>query len=154
MRKIAFCALFLILLFNSSCSPQCQQWKIAVIKSNCPCATYTKVYLPTNNAFNGIDAVFISCNGSVRLYFNALTFLFVPFDDNPECSQVTLKINDQAHTFIAERLEGGQSLLLSEESTQLIVEALLEQTSVDVTAGRYQTILIPDNFEKTYRALW
>lgn len=151
MRKIAFYALFLITLI--SCSPYCHQWKLAVIKANCPYAIYTKAYLPTCNTFNGLEVTLISCNGSVRLYFNALTLMFPCIDGDESHTKVNLNIQGQPYSFIAERLEGGQSLLIPEEQMQLIVGALLEKQCVEIIVGRYQSTLIHTNFEKSYRQL-
>jgi hypothetical protein len=153
MRKIAFYVIFLVPLLFYSCSPHCHQWKLAAIKANCPCATYTKVYLPTCNPFNGLEAVFISYNGNIRLYFNALTMQFPYIANDEEHTEIYLKVDEQAYNFVAERLKGGQTLLIPEEYLQLILRALHEKHYVEVMIGRYQAKIGCDNFERCYRSL-
>jgi len=151
-RNSAFCVLFLITFLNS-CTPHCNQWKLAIVKSDCPCATYVKAYLPTCNTFNGLEAVLTSYNGSVKLYLNAFTLNFPFYNGDEEHSEVSLLINDEKFTFVAERLQGGQCLLLPEDGMQLITGALLEHKCVDVIVGRFQTTLTYENFQKTYCSL-
>ena len=153
MRKSFISALFLIIFLTSSCSPQCNQWKLAVIKADCPAASYVKVYLPACNTFNGLETVLMSSNGNVRLYLYAVTLLF-PFYENDECfCEVTLCVDEENYTFIADRLQGGQCLLLPKDAMQLLMDALLENKSVEVTTGRYQATLTPENFCNAYRNL-
>ena len=151
MRKRCLSALFLIALFFSSCSPTCHQWKLAVIKADCPAARYAKLYLPASNTFNGLDAVLMWSNGCLNFTLNALTFCFPNYEGDETRSEVTFSVDDEMNTFVADRLEGGQSLLLPEEAMRLVVTALLEQKCVEVTVGRFQTTLIPDHFDTAYR---
>jgi hypothetical protein len=151
MRKRSFLALFLVALSLYSCSPACHQWKLAVIKADCPAARYAKLYLPASNTFNGLDAVLMWSNGRLNFYLNALTFCFPSDDGNETQCEVDFRIDDVMNTFVAERLEGGQSLLLPEEAMQLVVTALLEQQCVEVTVGRFQTTLVPDHFDTSYK---
>jgi hypothetical protein len=152
MRKQFVYAFFLITLIHFSCCPRCNEWKLAVIKADCPAATYAKAYLPPCNPFNGLEAVFISCSGDIRLYFNALTLLFPCYADE-EHSEVFITIEEEHYCFIAERLLGGQTLLLPEEAMLLITLAFLEKKDVEVIAGRYTALLTHQNFEKIYRNL-
>lgn len=153
MRKRAICAIFLISFFSYSCSPQCHQWKLAVIKADCPSASYVKVYLPACNTFNGLEAVLMSCNGNINLYLNAHTLLF-PTIGCDEChSEIMMCIEEEKYQFTADRLQGGQCLLLPDDAMQLVVCSLLEKKCVEITVGRYQTILTHENFDKTYETL-
>lgn len=153
MRKQFVCALVLITLLKTSCCPQYNHWKLAAIKADCPTASYVKVYLPPCNTFNGLEAVFMSCNGNMHLYFNALTLLFPCLCNDENHSEVVIIIKDESYRFIAERLQGGQRLLMPEESMLLITLCLLEKECVEVSIGRYHALLTHENFEKSYRCL-
>lgn len=153
MRKKGACFFFLIAFLTVSCSPPCYQWKLAIIKANCPPANYVKIYLPACNTFNGLEAALMSCNGSRRFYLYALTLLFPCNPGDEEHSEVSFSINEEGFQFSADRLQGGQCLLLPEEAMQLIVESLLEKKCVEINVGRYKTTLIPDNFHKVYETL-
>jgi hypothetical protein len=153
MRKKAYYALFLISLLITSCSSPCHQWKLAIIKADCPRATYVKAYLPAENAFNGIEAVLISCDDTIFLYFYALTLLFPAISGNEEQTEVSVSIGEDNYQYIAERLEGGQSLRLPEHAKDRMIEALLENICVEVSIGRYHTTLTSQNFINVYRTL-
>lgn len=146
MRKRSVLTLFLIAILVSSCSPQCHQWQFAVIKADCPSAQYVKIYLPPCNTFNGLEAVFMRYNGTTAFYLNVFTLLFPINEGDEEHTDVTFCIEESTYTFTAERLLGGQRLLLPDEATQLALETLIENKTIEVTVGRYQTTLIPDNF--------
>ena len=153
MRNGALYALLLITTLIISCTPHCNQWKLAVIKADCPSATYAKAYLPACNTFSGLEAVLTSCNGSVEMHLNAFTLLFPYYDSDEEHSEVFVCIGTEKYSYVAGRLEGGQSLLLPEAAVQLITGALLESKCVDISVGRYQTTLIYQNFAKVYSSL-
>lgn len=150
MRKSGLPALFFITFCFSACSPHCHQWKLAIIKADCPPARYAKLYLPACSTFNGFDAVLIRANGCISFYLNALTLCFPNYGEDPDHTEVVFCIDDEVSTFIADKLQGGQSLLLPEEAMQLVVSAMLQQKCVDITIGRYQTTLIPDHFDTSY----
>lgn len=153
MRVGNFLFLLLIIFFSYSCAPQCNQWKLAVIKADCPSAIYTKVYLSPFNTFNGLEAVFSSSNGHFNLYLNAFTLFFPFYGCDEEHSEVIITIEEEKFSLIAERLQGGQSLKMPNEAIPLIAKALLEKKSAEITVGRFHTILIYENFEKTFRSL-
>lgn len=151
MRKSIAHVLFLILFFNLACCPSCDQWKLAVIKANCPPSTYIKVYLPACNTFNGLEAQFICCNDQADFYLNAITLLLPCYGSDPDHAEVSFLIGDQEYVFLAERLLGGQRLLLPEEAKELAIEQLLAGNDIHVSAGRYQTVLTCEGFAKVYK---
>lgn len=88
------------------------------------------------------------CNGNTTFYLDAFTLLFPLNAGDEEHTEVTFCIEDVTHTFLAERLLGGQRLLLPDEAMEVTMEALFENKTIEVTAGRYQATLIPDNFAR------
>jgi len=153
MRKSVHYTLFLILLSLASCSPPCHQWKLASIKAHCPAANYVKVYLPACNTFNGLEAEFMCSNGDMQLYLNSLT-LQLPCDPcDPDHVNVNVTIGDDTFTYVADRLLGGQRLVMPEDAREQIICALLEGNDVDISIGRYETTLISQSFAKNYDQL-
>ena len=149
-KKSTVSAFLFALCCAVGCSPQCNHWKLAVIKADCPSAYYSKIYLPSCNTFNGLEAIILSCNGNKHLYLNAYTLL-LPFNPNDEAHTDTLfSIEEKDYSFTAERLQGGQCLLLPDEAMELVIDSLLENKSIEITVGRYFCTLIPDNFDKVY----
>jgi hypothetical protein len=153
MRKSSTPTLFLIIFLVTSCSPQCNQWKLAVIKADCPPAKYARACLPACNTFNGMEAVLMSSNGTTHFYLNALTLLFPVYECDNAHTEIKIVIEEENYCFIVDRLQGGQRLLLPEEAKQLIVDALLEFKCVEISTGRYQTTLIYENFQNVYSCL-
>lgn len=153
MRKIAIGSVFLILLFFTSCCPPCNQWKVAVIKGDCPASRYTKAYLPACNAFNGMEAVVMHSNCDTQMFLYALTLLFPVYGDDCDHTEITVCLDDENYTYIVDRLEGGQCLRLTNEARDRILCALLDGKCLEITAGRYEATLIPDNFCRVYGKL-
>lgn len=153
MGKRTVFILFLISVFISSCSPQCNQWKLAVIKADSTAARYVKAYLPACNTFNGVETVLISCNGNKFLYLYAFTLLFPFNSEDEEHCDVLVTVKDTKYLFTADRLQGGQCLLLPNVAMQLIIDSLLEHTCIEIKTGRYQSTLTHENFDKTYEIL-
>lgn len=101
------------------------------------------------NRFNGVEAELLYSGHDIEFYLNAFTLLFSD-SENAGYTEVVIGIADQKYTYPAERLAGGQRLLLPAEAQQLIIAALIDNASVELSAGRYQAILIPDNFASIY----
>lgn len=95
----------------------------------------------------------MSSNGCVRLYFYAVTLLFPTYENDERFCEVTISVDGENYSFIADRLDGGQCLLLPGDALQLLADALLEGRCVEVSTGRYQTTLTPQNFCNAYRSL-
>lgn len=146
-------ALFLVFIFLLGCSPPCHQWELVNIKANCPCITYSKAYLPVCSRFSGIEAELLCAGAEKHLYLNAFSLQFPKCADDEDTTEVIVLINDIEYTFIAQRFEGGQRLLLPEIAQQLIIDALLEGHCIDLSTGHYRATLIPDNFVNVYNKL-
>jgi len=153
MRKKEYLSFFLITIIFTSCCPPCHQWKLASIKGDCPSSNYIKAYLPTRNTFNGIEPELVCTNGLLQLYLNAHSLQFPCNSDNHAQTNVEVIIGDQDYCFIAERLEGGQRLLLPNEALEIIVCSLLEKNNVEITIGRYESTLIYEGFPSIYNSL-
>ena len=150
-RKRVFSSLFLFLFSCIACSPPCHQWQIAIIKAYCPPATYVKTYLPATNTFSGMEVELMCHNGCLNLYLNAITLQFPT--TNPKQTELKIVVCDQTYIFLAERLNGGQRLLLPDDAKQLVICSLLEENCVKIYAGRYETTVTDEGFAKTYNDL-
>jgi len=148
-RKRAL-ALFLIILSLSSCQQNCRQWDFTKIPGECPPTTFARAYLPACSNLNGIAAEFLSIGGELHLFLNALLFEFPSSESDPCVSIVTVKINDTELEYPAERLDGGQRLMMPQEATETIVAALCEGLCVEVSVGSYRETLISTRFQETY----
>lgn len=64
-----------------------------------------------------------------------------------------MTVNGDNYKFFAERLKGGQRLLIPNDVTQFIIYSLLEQYCIEITVGRYEATLTFEGFSKTYDQL-
>lgn len=143
----------LFLTFFSSCSKPCLGWKLSTIHAVYPCSTYAKARLTPCNPFSELEAELL-CNGKDTSFFlNALMLGFPPAETCEGKINVNVMIAEQSYEYASERLEGGQRIKLPEQAKQLIISTLLDGDSVIISIDRYQTVLIPDNFEKVYQEL-
>ncbi len=148
IRKRAYLALFLAIIITSCNSTCVRQWELTTIDADCPATTYAKLSLQPCNYFNGLEAELLDCGGNVRLYLNARTLLFAASSDGTITLQ--LHFDDYDLEYQADVLEGCQRVLAPSEAQQTIISALLNNRAVDITIGRYQTTLTPDNFTCSY----
>lgn len=87
------------------------------------------------------------------MYLGAYSLEFPSSREDPCKTQVTVTIDDQPFVALADRLEGGQKLLMPSDATQSIITALLENRIVTIKAGRYLTEIITANFCELYGEL-
>lgn len=145
--------LFLPFFILLSCTKPCRQWELETIQSDCPGICYGKATLPACSTFNGLEAEILSIESGLRFYLNALSLELPMVDDDVDYTTVIISIGDQDYSFLADRFQGGQQLLLPEDAQNLIIETLLQKCEVDIRVGRYQTTLVPNHFYESYLKL-
>lgn len=153
LRKRIASILFLSFCFLTSCSHPYRKWECSTVRADFPPVTYSTVYLNPCNGFNGLEAEFIFYGPYVQLYLNALSLQLPRSTTDENIVEVLISIGDNQYNFAAERLGGGQKLLMPEEAQNLIIAALLEGQEVIVSCGRYETTLIPCNFSTFFYKL-
>ena len=116
------------------------------IKGADPCMDFSKAYLPSCNAFNGMEAELLYDGYNTNFYLNIQTLQFPCSDEDESVANVTIVIGDQIYSIQSEILKGGQRIRLPLEIQQLIIDSLLEGSEVLISVGRYRATLIPDNF--------
>jgi len=146
---------FLISIFVSSCSSVGQRQGWVLEKAITPYAIYdaSRIFLPVDDQFRGLEVVYVRGSQGVCMFINACSIPFPTDDTCPDKTDVVVEIADSFYVVRADRLKGGQRLLMPCDITENIVEALLVGCPVYITIGRYCGELIPDNFEKVYREL-
>lgn len=145
----------LSLFFFFSCSKPCQEWEFGQVVTPCPCYNSGRLFLPTTDPSRGleIEIIHASSNNETLLYLGAYSLEFTGTKENPNKTLVTVTIDEQSIVVAADRLEGGQKLLMPPEATQTIINALLENRVVRLKTGRYQTEILNANFCELYYKL-
>ncbi len=121
-----------LLLFLLSACASPPKWRLETPQGSC-----SRLSFPTRECYFEIIR---SC-GTDWGYLNNYTFGFPPGE-----IEITLIIEGQRYIFIGRVLEGFQRLLLPSEATQLTINALDSNSTVQIIAGNYQTTLHPLNF--------
>jgi len=140
-----------LLLIFQSCSSSCRQWTYDEVCTNCPYYNSKRLVLYPDNQFRGLELVFLRTYSGQRAYINIFS-LALPMDSNdPHKTQICISCEISSYDLYAERLEGGQRLLLSDEAAELIISNLLECKTVTISVGRYKSEIIPRGFSEAYR---
>lgn len=148
MGKRALAALFLI--FLCSCSDPCRQWEYDDTITCYPCYNSGRITLPSDGSFCGVITTIARDANGISLFIDT-TVLSFPAEDSCPLTAYHLSIDGSPpRTLYATRLQGSQRLLLDEEATQLVIDALLNGACVEITIGQFHTTLISDDFAKKW----
>lgn len=99
---------------------------------------------------NNLELEIARTSSGVRMYINAysIPFPFDPLDDTR--TQLTLILGDTSAKIYAERMQGGQKLLLGPENADAVIEAFMDNQCVHVAVGRYNEDFVPTRFTELY----
>jgi len=150
-KKGALVALF---FFLSGCSNECPSWRNENIQSSsCPSYSIKKVYFPTKNNLSGLELEIADSLTGLRMYLNSFSTILPAEEDDAHQTNVTYIVADQRYQAAAYRMEGGQRLLLPNDATEQILDALWDQQTVEFQVGRYKAVVDPDGFREAYSVI-
>lgn len=129
-----------LLLLLTSCAPMPERWHLSR-----PNTFNGKICLPVRD---GLSIEFIHSCGTEWGYINNCAFGFAE-----QTIPITLTIEGVSYRFLGQRLEGCQRVLMPPQATQLLIRSLLDEHSVHLVAGPYQTLLQAHNFAHLYGKL-
>lgn len=90
----------------------------------------------------------------LRMYLNILFLKALPCSEDFTRTKVTIDFTEEETFYIYPQiLEGGQRLLISQEDSDYLIQALVEDRSFTIKIGRYQTTIVPAAFSKVYKEL-
>jgi hypothetical protein len=145
VKKRVLCTLFFFIL--SGCSNTCQKWQFEEVVTSCPAYNSSKISLPPQNPYLGIELEIIYSQTGMRGYLNSFS---LPFPPNPT---VVIEYGSSVMEATAFSLEGGQRILLPNELLCVLVSTLWDGITVKVSAGGYSAIIITEDFRETYGKL-
>ena len=106
-----------------------------------------------DNTLGGLELELDFGISGLRMYVNVFSLEVPSHAETPHIAQVVIHINEERFVFFAHILQGGQRLLLPEEASNTIIEALSAGFPVTISTGRYRSVILPANFQKQYKAL-
>lgn len=155
--KRAVLALFLIILSSCSCFSWfcniCSPW---CCEGNCawdPCFSSQRIYLSPANKYSGLEMELMNFRGEIRMYLNVCGPEIPPYPDDPSKAEIFLNFRDHHYRTLAERLRGGQRLLIPECVRDEIIWYLFQCQPVFLQVGRYSTDLPPDRFAEIWHRM-
>lgn len=148
MKFILFFLLTPFVLISCSRNNQ-QEWEFDRAVALDSAHASERLSLPAINSFQGLELELVRGITSTRMYLNAFSLPF-PCDLEGK-SEVSLFIEEQEYLFKAECFQGRQRLLLPQEITALIITALMNDSSIQISVGRYQATIISTRFAEFYR---
>lgn len=135
-------SLLLSFVFLTGCTQK--GWIYKQVVSECPQFNSAQLtHVPESN-FSGIEVQFLT--GA----FGTLGFLNI-YANQILSNEVTLQIEEARYFYTALVMKGCMRLLLPNEATQAMIEALLAGQIVTVQLDGFCTQLRPENFSKKYK---
>lgn len=145
-KKRAVRALF---FFLTSCSTTPCQWNCENIDAHHPCFKCSRMILNSTSEPRGLQLEITRTSSGIRTYISTLS---LSFPKGPKV-QISLEVDNKTTHFFAERLEGGQKLLLTPTDAEMIIQNLLQGKTTTLSVGRYSSEIVPTGFQRAYREL-
>lgn len=146
-------SIFFLYFFLVSCSTPTHQWRSDQSLNCFPHFQSSKIYLPPQNQFSGIEMEIVQGSYGQRMYLNVFSIHLSVNPETPSKIFVTLIFNNETCVVEADLFDGGQHVLLPEEAKEKIIEHLLDNQTVSIKMGRYSTEITPSGFVKKYKSL-
>lgn len=148
-----FLLLLSLIFFLSACAPDCRRWEIDVTDETClPLYNSGRMSLATGPCDN-LELELDRGSSGLRMYINVFAMALPHSQEDDQKTNVNVEILDETWTVLAERLQGGQRLLLPPEIADIIVDALLSNQLVNISVGRYHAEILSAGFKKHYDEL-
>ncbi len=147
-------SLFSLICFSCTSTPR--QWQHASNKGTHVDFRSSRLYLAPENDFSGLEVDMLDTSQGRVIYVNAFGLQLQPEGKSPEghsTISVKIKINEHLEEFVGFLLQGGHRILLPNNATYLIIEALHSDKKVEISVAHYSTTVIPDNFANCFQKL-
>lgn len=149
-QLLCLCGLLSSLLASCrSSSP----WNLDRVESGNAAFNSTKLIFPASDAIYGIDIEFLHTSKDLYVYLNVHSTPVPPLKDDPKHAHVVLTVGSEKHHFVALRREGGQRLLLSKETVNLLIESLQKDLPIEIRVSGYSTQLTTADFSKKFQKM-
>lgn len=142
-RSLALCLLAVSCQSSSS-------WEVSETKSQHLSHQACRISRKPDNLFRGMGLEFVRTSSGTRAYLNVYSMEFSPHLSDKSKTEVLICIDQEEHTFMAHRMEGGQRLLLTDDARLLLTKALSDKKSIVIRSGRFIVEIIADDFSKNH----
>lgn len=135
----------IVLLLALSACARSTQWSVTHLEASDPSFRCSKLTYHKER----FDLTFHSSEEKLSLYLN------LHQAPCPECDQtiVTLSIDNEEMTFVAEQRRGGQRFEIPEATTLALIDALLQEKRIKIFLPGYEMQIDSKGFAKALRSL-
>ncbi|WP_226987463.1 hypothetical protein [Parachlamydia acanthamoebae] len=142
--------LFLLL---SSCSSTCPEWQYQDTITRTPYFNSGRIFLPPSNPFRELGIEIDRGGNGAEMYLNVHSFNFPHDPENPLLSFVEVQVDDDCFSYETELLLGGQRMKLPAALFEKITLGLLNNQTVVIRSGQFESVILPNGFEKAFQKL-
>jgi hypothetical protein len=111
----------------------------------------TKLSYPARDHVNGADLEMLLIGNSITSYLQVHSQTIPPYRGNPKEALVSIKVDDQVFSGVAQRHEGGQRVRLTLDLQEQLIQALQTKKSVQLQLEGYQSLIMADDFPKQFK---
>ncbi|MBA2726576.1 MAG: hypothetical protein H0U49_00180 [Parachlamydiaceae bacterium] len=137
------------LLFANSCAST-SAWQTDTSKGTPSSFNSIRLYLCTSGGCGDLGLELVRTCDGIRLYLNVFGLAIPPSETDCSISMVYVSFRERSYTFCADRLLGGQRLLIPKNVQDDIIEYLQNDQPVFIRVGRYQADIYPEQFLKPF----
>jgi hypothetical protein len=142
----------LIFLLFAACSSH-KEWTYREVVSSNPEFNSCLLRYQTKNEIIGIGVELLKGSFGTLGYLNVCSRQIPHLPETPNQSIVVFVIGDEKFPYKAERMEGGQKLLLPEDAKEKLIASLQDNKTVTIYLDGFMSTLEPSNFPKLYNRL-
>ena len=145
----------LLFFFLSGCtSVPCQRWVSQEIPGKCPDDNAARLIFVQTVQPSGFEIELTRNHQGIHLYLNLFMMHARPCPDSPCYTLATITFDDDSSWTIYPHLFAGeQRLLLPDDTTDYLVETLLEGRSFIIHLGNHELEITPANFQELYEKI-
>ena len=142
------------MFITSSCSHSSKLWVLQKISSSNPSYDAARIFF-TTNSFLGLELEITRVDKDLCSYINVFSQEIPIMKGHSNKSLLTISSNNTQQTFVTNRLQGGQRILLPKEATNLIIDELNKNKTLRIIIPNslYDGEIISSNFSKVFKKL-
>ncbi len=143
-----------MMLVLSCRSPKPRQWEIQEILTQTPCFNAGRLLLPPDPPTSLLELEILRNHSGIRCYLNLHSIEAMPCSEDPACTCLEILFENQEPWVVYPYLlGGGQRLLLPGEAADVLIQALLEESSFTIRMGGGELFVISNQFAAVYEKL-
>ena len=141
-----------VMLLATSCNKD-NRWAFDQIHSEQEESRSTKLSHLASDPVNGIDLEFIQTQGRIKTFLNVHSTPIPPCPHQLKAALVTFIVEGESFESEGYRMEGGQRILLSENDSERLLEALKKKQKVEISLKGYHTTIHGNGFSEQFEKL-